>query len=64
MACQNLATLGFGASIYQVNPAKLEVALRAVQAEPVFMVNGVPHWRDIDIDAAVEWLRGEGEADE
>ena len=56
METLDLMTLGYGASIFQENPRDLEGALRVLKLAPSLIVNGIAHYRAVDIKAARQLL--------
>ena len=53
----NLQSLGDAAQQHQIDPGLIEVGLRAIEAEPVLVLNALRYFRSADLNEAVRWIR-------
>ena len=52
----NLQSLGDAAQQHQIDPGLTETGLRANEAEPALVLNGLRYYRSADLERAVKWI--------
>ena len=60
MDTTDLISLGFASQTFQVSPALLEIGLRAAEAKPVLILNGVVYYAFASMAAAAAFAKESG----